>query len=120
MVEQVQQLKAEPLADAYSAHQAQWQSRRYPLYFLPHLLGAPAAHAESRRYSPLLFLRSGSNAIALHVDEIVGSNQEIVVKSIGPQLQRIVGITWATVLGSGEIVLILNPVLLALRRSPRR
>ena len=115
MVEQVQQLKAEPLADAYSAHQAQWQSRRYPLYFLPHLLGAPAAHAESRRYSPLLFLRSGSNAIALHVDEIVGSNQEIVVKSIGPQLQRIVGITGATVLGSGEIVLILNPVLLALR-----
>ncbi|OGA27584.1 MAG: hypothetical protein A3I01_03630 [Betaproteobacteria bacterium RIFCSPLOWO2_02_FULL_65_24] len=115
MVEQVQQLKAEPLALAYSAHQAQWQSRRYPFHFLPHLLGAHAAQAESRRYSPLLFLRSGSNAIALHVDEIVGSNQEIVVKSIGPQLQRIVGITGATVLGSGEIVLILNPVLLALR-----
>jgi len=117
MVEQVQQLKAEPLAEVYSAHQAEWQSRRYPFHFLPHLLGAPAAHAEGRRFSPVLFLRSGSNAIALHVDEIVGSNQEIVVKSIGPQLRRIVGITGATVLGSGQIVLILNPVLLALRET---
>ena len=38
-----------------------------------------------------------------------------MVKAIGPQLQRIAGITGATVLGSGEIVLILNPVQLALR-----
>jgi chemosensory pili system protein ChpA (sensor histidine kinase/response regulator) len=115
MVEQVQQLKAEQLASAYSAGQAQWQHRHYPFHFLPTLLGAHAAHADSRRYSPVLYLRSGSNVIALHVDEIVGSNQEIVVKAIGPQLQRVVGITGATVLGSGDIVLILNPVLLALR-----
>ena len=115
MVEQVRQLKADQLELAYAARQAEWQSRRYPFHFLPHLLGAPAAQPEPRRYSPVLFLRSGSNAIALHVDEILGSNQEIVVKAIGPQLQRIVGITGATVLGSGEIVLILNPVLLAQR-----
>jgi chemosensory pili system protein ChpA (sensor histidine kinase/response regulator) len=115
MVEQVRQLKAEELGLAFATHQAQWQSRRYPFHFLPHLLGAGAALSQSRRYSPVLFLRSGSNAIALLVDEILGSNQEIVVKAIGPQLQRIVGIAGATVLGSGEIVLILNPVLLALR-----
>jgi chemosensory pili system protein ChpA (sensor histidine kinase/response regulator) len=41
-----------------------------------------------------------------------------VVKAIGPQLQRIAGITGATVLGTGEIVLILNPVQLALREVP--
>src|SRR3972149_10738411 len=91
------------------------QPRRYPFHFLAHLLDVRAAYPESRRTSPVLFLRSGSNAIALHVDEIVGSSQEIVVKAIGPQLQRVVGISGATVLGSGEIVLILNPVLLALR-----
>ncbi len=49
---------------------------------------------------------------------MLGSNQEIVVKSIGPQLQRIAGITGATVLGTGEIVLILNPVQLALKELP--
>jgi chemosensory pili system protein ChpA (sensor histidine kinase/response regulator) len=115
MVEQVLQLRQEQLVAAYSARQTEWQGRRYPFHYLPHLLGHPEAVAEQKRFSPTLYLRSGTNAIALHVDEMVGSNQEIVVKAIGPQLQRISGITGATVLGSGEIVLILNPVQLALR-----
>jgi chemosensory pili system protein ChpA (sensor histidine kinase/response regulator) len=42
-------------------------------------------------------------------------NQEVVVKNIGPQLARVSGISGATVLGTGEIVLIINPVLLAQR-----
>jgi chemosensory pili system protein ChpA (sensor histidine kinase/response regulator) len=42
-------------------------------------------------------------------------NQEVVVKNIGPQLARVSGIAGATVLGSGEIVLIINPVQLAQR-----
>jgi chemosensory pili system protein ChpA (sensor histidine kinase/response regulator) len=115
MVEQVLQLRQEQLVAAYSTRQTEWQARRYPFHYLPHLLGIPEAVAEQKRFSPTLYLRSGTNAIALHVDEMVGSNQEIVVKAIGPQLQRIAGITGATVLGSGEIVLILNPVQLALK-----
>ncbi len=115
MVEQVLQLRQEQLVAAYSTRQTEWQGKRYPFHYLPHLLGNLEAVAEQRRFSPTLCLRSGTNAIALHVDEMVGSNQEIVVKAIGPQLQRIAGITGATVLGSGEIVLILNPVQLALK-----
>jgi chemosensory pili system protein ChpA (sensor histidine kinase/response regulator) len=42
-------------------------------------------------------------------------NQEVVVKNIGPQLARVSGISGATVLGTGEIVLIINPVQLAQR-----
>jgi len=115
MVEQVQQLRQEQLESAYATRHTEWQGRRYPFHYLPHLLGASGAVAEQKRFSPTLYLRSGTNVIALHVDEMIGSNQEIVVKSIGPQLQRIAGITGATVLGTGEIVLILNPVQLALK-----
>jgi chemosensory pili system protein ChpA (sensor histidine kinase/response regulator) len=50
----------------------------------------------------------------MHVDEMIG-NQEVVVKNIGPQLARVSGISGATVLGTGEIVLIINPVQLAQR-----
>ncbi|HKC54092.1 MAG TPA: Hpt domain-containing protein [Burkholderiales bacterium] len=120
MVEQVLQLRQEQLVAAYASRQTEWQDRRYPFHYLPHLLGISDAIAEQQRFSPTLYLRSGTNAIALHVDEMVGSNQEIVVKSIGPQLQRVAGITGATVLGTGEIVLILNPVLLALREVAAR
>ena len=120
MVEQVLQLRQEQLVSAYASRQTEWQDRRYPFHYLPHLLGISDAVAEQKRFSPTLYLRSGTNAIALHVDEMVGSNQEIVVKSIGPQLQRVTGITGATVLGTGEIVLILNPVLLALKEVAAR
>ena len=37
------------------------------------------------------------------------------MKNIGPQLARVSGIAGATVLGTGEIVLIINPVQLAQR-----
>ncbi|HYQ94159.1 MAG TPA: Hpt domain-containing protein [Burkholderiales bacterium] len=120
MVEQVLQLRQEQLVSAYASRQTEWQDRRYPFHYLPHLLGISDAVAEQKRFSPTLYLRSGTNAIALHVDEMVGSNQEIVVKSIGPQLQRVTGITGATVLGTGEIVLILNPVLLAMKEVAAR
>jgi chemosensory pili system protein ChpA (sensor histidine kinase/response regulator) len=60
---------------------------------------------------------SGAHSIAVHVDEIVSSSEEIVVKSVGPHIARIPGITGATVLGSGDIVLILNPVQRALREA---
>src|SRR5438552_18049642 len=42
-------------------------------------------------------------------------NQEVVVKNIGPQLARVSGIAGATVLGTGEVVLIINPVQLVQR-----
>jgi chemosensory pili system protein ChpA (sensor histidine kinase/response regulator) len=48
------------------------------------------------------------------VDEIIG-NREVVVKQIGPQLARLPGVSGATVLGNGQVMLILNPVHLVFR-----
>ena len=62
-----------------------------------------------------MILKSGVDRLAVQVDEVVG-NREVVIKNIGPQLSRMIGISGATVLGSGEIVLILNPVALSLHR----
>jgi chemosensory pili system protein ChpA (sensor histidine kinase/response regulator) len=114
MVEQVQQVKAEALLSLYVQRSVDWQSRSYPFHYLPRLLGDLSHNPETGRYNPVLLLRSGAACAAIHVDEMVG-NQEIVVKNIGPQLARVSGISGATVLGSGEIVLIINPVQLAQR-----
>jgi chemosensory pili system protein ChpA (sensor histidine kinase/response regulator) len=48
----------------------------------------------------------------LHVDEVLG-NQEVVVKNLGPQLSGMPGLSGMTVLASGAVVLIYNPVALA-------
>jgi len=68
-------------------------------------------------YSTLLLLRSGLQRVALHVDELL-RNQEIVVKHLSPQLARVPGVTGATVLGDGRVVLIINPVPLTQRAVP--
>jgi chemosensory pili system protein ChpA (sensor histidine kinase/response regulator) len=64
----------------------------------------------------VLLLKSGLQRAAIRVDEIIG-NREVVVKTIGPQLVALRGIAGATVLGNGQVVLILNPVQLVHRES---
>ncbi|MCC6608507.1 MAG: Hpt domain-containing protein [Burkholderiales bacterium] len=112
MVEQVRQVKAPELAACTETGEATWQNRSYPFRYLPRTLGDFDSQPENKRFHSIMFIRSGAQIAAIHVDEVVG-NQEIVVKNTGPLLSRIAGITGATVLGSGEIVLILNPVILA-------
>ena len=114
MVEQVRQVKPTELAAVYAAHKVEWQDRVYPFHYLPLLLGIEEHAPQSHPHNPLILLRSGEQRIALHVDELLG-NQEAVVKNIGPQLARMPGIAGATVLGSGEVVLILNPVQMSQR-----
>jgi chemosensory pili system protein ChpA (sensor histidine kinase/response regulator) len=120
MIEQVQQLRQEQLAQARAAGHVEWAGRHYPFATMPELLGEPAGTLgeAGRRYSPVLLLRSGAEAAAVQVEEMIG-NQEVVVKNLGPQLARVPGVAGVTVLGSGEIVLILNPVALVQRPRPQ-
>jgi chemosensory pili system protein ChpA (sensor histidine kinase/response regulator) len=57
-------------------------------------------------------VRSAQQRVALHVDEVLG-NQEVVVKNLGPQLSRMPGLAGVTLLASGAVALIYNPVALA-------
>lgn len=114
MVEQVQKLKPDLLAQGYESRNISWSGRQYPLHFLGKLIGEADHAPEDQRYTPLLLLRSGTFHIALHVDEIIG-NQEVVMKPIGVQLSRVPGMVGATVMGDGSIILIVNAVQLANR-----
>ena len=111
-VEQVMQLKPQALAAAYAERVVHWQGQRVPLFFLGSLVEAADPTPVPQHYSPVIIIRSGHQLVALHTDEIT-RNQEVVVKNVGPQVARVRGITGATVLGNGEIVLIINPVALA-------
>ena len=114
MVEQVIDLKEAALNRIRDAGSAEWMGHQYPFSYLPHLLGEPASLPEQHRQYWVLMLRSGSRRVSILVDELQG-NREIVVKNIGLQLARAVGVDGATVLGDGQVVLILNPVALSTR-----
>jgi chemosensory pili system protein ChpA (sensor histidine kinase/response regulator) len=115
LVEQVQQVKADSLIRLYVAREVRWQTRLYPFFYLPQLLGDEHHNPEPQRHNAILLLKSANQFVAIHVDEMLG-NQEIVIKNIGAQLARLPGLAGATVLGTGEIVLILNPVQLVARQ----
>jgi len=114
LVEQVQHFKNDALTSAYNAGSVIWQNEPIPLHYLSALLGDSSATPIVQQYTPVIILRSGSDRVAIHVDQILG-NKDVVVKNIGPQLARLPSIVGATVLGSGNIVLILNPIPLAQR-----
>jgi len=114
MIEQVLDLKEKGLTRIREANAALWSGNPYPFHYLPHLLGAPQALPEKHPQYWVLLLRSGARRVALQVDEVLG-NQEIVVKNIGPQLARVIGVAGATVLGNGQVLLILNPIALVSR-----
>jgi chemosensory pili system protein ChpA (sensor histidine kinase/response regulator) len=116
MVEQVQQLKPAAIERIRADGGTEWLGRRYPWHYLPRLLGDETSQPAPARRHCLLLLKGAGQHIALEVDELIG-NQEIVVKNIGPQLARVIGITGATVLGDGEIALIINPIALAGRKA---
>jgi chemosensory pili system protein ChpA (sensor histidine kinase/response regulator) len=114
LVQQVLELKPEELEKAMAAGEVTWRGARYPLSYLAHLMGDTEAVHEMQRYNPVLLLQSGSSHAAVLADQIEGT-REIVVKNIGPQMARITGVAGATVRGDGRVILILNPVPLALR-----
>jgi chemosensory pili system protein ChpA (sensor histidine kinase/response regulator) len=116
MIDQVQEYKAETYSQVAAAGEIAWKDNRYPLRSLLPLLGEIDT-ATPPRQIPVLLLKSGVQRAAIRVDEIVG-NREVVVKTIGPQLARLAGIAGATVLGNGQVVLILNPVQLVHREQP--
>ncbi|MDP2809386.1 MAG: Hpt domain-containing protein [Rhodocyclaceae bacterium] len=112
MVEQVSELKPAAIGKIRAEGGTDWLGNHYPWHYLPRLLGEGQAEPQPQRRHWLLLLKASNQRIALEVDRLVG-NQEIVIKNIGPQLARMVGIAGATVLADGEIVLIVNPVALS-------
>lgn len=72
-----------------------------------YLGGRSATLPEDEAFVPVILVRAGEHRAALLTDEMIAS-QEIVVKSVGPQLAAIRGISGATILGDGRIVLILD------------
>ncbi|MFP1681815.1 Hpt domain-containing protein [Alloalcanivorax sp. C16-1] len=86
-----------------------YAGQRYDLNYLGrfvHDVAAPNLESQSQPL-PVLLIRSADHSVALVVDSLIGS-REVVVKSVGPQLASVAGISGATILGDGAVVIILD------------
>ena len=96
----------------------QYGEETYKFRHLGMYLGGQAAKLpEDEPFIPVILVRAGEFSAALLTDEMIAS-REIVVKTIGPQLASIRGISGATILGDGRIVLILDIAALVRTGAP--
>ncbi|MBB6157138.1 chemosensory pili system protein ChpA (sensor histidine kinase/response regulator) [Pseudomonas sp. JAI115] len=99
-------LEAHYRNDPPSYHYA---GQRYELCYLGELLKtAPRPKLLGQSLPlPVLLVQCNDRHIAVQVDAMAGT-REIVVKSLGPQFAAVQGVSGATILGDGRVVLILD------------
>ena len=113
LVAAVRRMPAAEVLQAYQSGSCSVDDEALPFYWLGALLQTSACStAPPERSGQLLVVRSASQRIAVHVDDVAG-NQEVVVKNLGPQLSRMPGLAGMTLQASGDVALIYNPVALA-------
>ncbi|HUF74483.1 MAG TPA: Hpt domain-containing protein [Gammaproteobacteria bacterium] len=80
----------------------------YRVQHLGSLVGsAPSSLPEDEGAVSLVLVRAGENSAALLTDSLEGS-REIIVKTLGPHVASVDGVTGATILGDGRVVVILD------------
>jgi chemosensory pili system protein ChpA (sensor histidine kinase/response regulator) len=68
---------------------------------------APSALPEEDSSAALILIRAGDNSTALLTDALEDS-REVVVKTLGSQITSVPGVSGATILGDGRIIVILD------------
>ncbi|MZQ81569.1 chemotaxis protein CheA [Paenibacillus sp. 5J-6] len=79
-----------------------------PLVSLSTLFEVPDFNEDLEEETEIVVVRKGDKQVALMVDEFIGQ-QEIVLKTLGKYLTGLFAISGATILGDGQVALIIDP-----------
>ena len=87
----------------------EYGGQRYELFYLGDLLHTVSRPKLLGQYQPVpvLLVQCNERRVAVHVDAMAGT-REIVVKGLGPQFAGVQGLSGATILGDGRVVLIID------------
>ena len=112
LIETVRRVPSAEVERGYTEGKIEYAGQTVPFFWLASLLRGGMRGDAPGRTQAVVVIRSASQRVAIHVDEVIG-NQEVVVKNVGPQLARMPGLAGVTLLPSGAVALIYNPVALA-------
>lgn len=85
-----------------------FEERTIPLARTHQILNLLESNDIEKESILVMVLGQGENQVAFEVDQIL-HEQEVMVKNLGKQLARVKNVSGSTLLGSGELALILNP-----------
>jgi two-component system, chemotaxis family, sensor kinase CheA len=99
-------IKKEEILSAHNQKVIDFRGKVVPLVFLKDIFEVPTV-LESDQHIPVVIVRKGDKMAGLVVDSFIGQ-QEVVLKSLGQYLTSVFAISGATILGDGQVALILD------------
>lgn len=91
----------------HGAKVIQFRDHIVPLVSLSSLFDIPSYSEANEAETEIVVIRKGDKMAALMVDEFIGQ-QEIVLKSLGLYLTNLFAVSGATILGDGQVALIID------------
>lgn len=106
-ITRLEKYELDRLVDGTDAHY-EYADDHYQFFHMGSMMGIcrPRTIGEKERI-PLILAHAGEHRVALLTEAILGRN-EVVVKTVGPQISSVKGISGATIMGDGSVALILD------------
>ncbi|MFC4320161.1 chemotaxis protein CheA [Litchfieldia salsa] len=99
-------IKKEEILSAHNQKVIDFRNKVIPLVFLEDFFEVPSEEHDSE-YVSVVIVKKGEKAAGFVVDSFIGQ-QEVVLKSLGNYLSSVFAISGATILGDGQVALIVD------------
>ncbi|MFF2089030.1 chemotaxis protein CheW [Paenibacillus sp. NPDC058174] len=101
-------IKREQVLEVHGNKMIEFRNSVIPLISLSRVLESPDYDERDEAETEIVVIRKGDKWAAITVDEFIGQS-EIVLKSLGKYLTNIEAVSGATILGDGQVALIIDP-----------
>ncbi|EXG83114.1 chemotaxis protein CheA [Saccharibacillus sacchari] len=101
-------IRKEQVRNVHGSKLIPYRDAHIPLMSLSKFFDATDYSEEDEEETEIVVIRKGDRLAALAIDSFIGQN-EIVIKNLGKYLPQVQGISGATILGDGQVALILDP-----------
>ncbi|GBF72020.1 chemotaxis protein CheA [Paenibacillus sp. 598K] len=101
-------IKRESIRNIHGNRMIEFRGAIIPILSLSRILESPDFSEDQEEESEVVIIRKGEKWAAVIVDDFIGQS-EIVLKSLGNYLTGIEAVSGATILGDGQVALIIDP-----------
>ncbi|GIO96338.1 chemotaxis protein CheA [Paenibacillus lautus] len=100
-------IKRGQIKHVHGSRMIQFRESLIPVISLSRLFEIPDFDEELEEETEIVVIRKGDRLAALTIDDFIGQS-EIVIKNLGKYLPAIQGVSGATILGDGQVALIID------------
>ncbi|WHY94139.1 chemotaxis protein CheA [Neobacillus cucumis] len=104
---EITSISPEDVATLHGQRVIQFRKQVVPLIYLNEVFQVPSMDESHDRQLYIVIVRKGDKTVGVVVDSVLGQ-QEVVLKSLGGFLTNLYAISGATILGNGEVALIID------------